>query len=184
MLGHGCNLFLGVVLWPAHSQGEFDVWRWVETEVVRECSARCLSQGLEEVFPAGLGAAISQLNILSEFVLGLGFAYDVIAIYWFCLLNMMESLVPPTRLWNCSPLPRELLFFIFQICLGSADSHTLVYFFCVIIYGICTKWESYKNEFHSITFIKKQITQFRVPKVLEFIDIILFQYSLVQHFLK
>lgn len=60
-----------------------------------------------------------------------------------------------TRIWNYSPLPRQLMFFSFQICLGSTDSHTLVYFFCVVFYGVCTKWESYSNEFHSITLYQK-----------------------------
>lgn len=59
----------------------------------------------------------------------------------------------------------QLMFFSFQICLGSTDSHTLVYFFCVVFYGVCTKWESYSNEFHSITSYQKQISLVCVPRV-------------------
>ena len=33
--------------------------------------------------------------------------------------------------------------------------HTCLFFFCVVFYGVCTKWESYSNEFHSITLYQK-----------------------------
>lgn len=154
-------------------------------DVLRVYSACHLWRNLEEAClyrPRGF-------NILSQYPLCICSGFRIWCVQLstdsvFGYDGVSRSLRFLTRMWNYSPLPRELMFFSFQICLGSADSHTLVYFFCVVFYGVCTKWESYNNEFHFITFIKKQITLVCVPRVFEFIDMILFQYSSVQHFLK
>lgn len=81
-----------------------------------------------------------------------------------------------TRIWNYSPLPRQLMFFSFQICLGSTDSHTLVYFFsvsCFMVFVLSGRATVMNSTL--LLFIKKQISLVCVPRVFEFIDMILFQ---------
>lgn len=132
------------------------------------CTVHATAEGTlrKPVFQApGLrySKSVASLHLLLFFNL----LSDVTTISWFYLRNMMglRSLRFPTRIRNYAPLPRELMFFSFQICLGCTDSHTLVYFLCVVFYGVCTRRESNHNEFHSVTFIKKQITVVCVPWV-------------------
>lgn len=127
----GCNVFSDVVLWPAHSSGELRCvmlgWKWkfsgctVQQPPLKEPwrSLPLRVPGLQ--YSLCICSWFRICLVMSNYLLILSSEYD----------RVSGSLRFPTRIWNYSPLPRELMFFSFQICLGSADSHTLVYFFCV-----------------------------------------------------
>lgn len=121
------------------------------------CTVHATSEGTlrKPVFQA-LGLQYSKSVASLHLMLFFNLLSDVTTIYLFYLRNMMglRSLRFPTRIRNYAPLPRELMFFSFQICLGCADSHTLVYFLCVVFYGVCTRRESNHNEFHSYFYQK------------------------------
>lgn len=151
----------------------------VKTEVLRVYSACCLWRGFVETcasrprvfsIPSQNTVCIcSWFRIclaMSQLCIDLSSKYDRDS----CSLRFSA------RIWNYSPLPRQLMSFSFQICLGSTDSHTLVYFFsvsCFMVFVLSGRATVMNSTL--LLFIKKQISLVCVPRVFEFIDMILFQ---------
>lgn len=151
------------------------------------CTAHAASEGPQWSLPLqaqGLRyrKSVPSLHLLLVYKL----LSDVTAISWFCFWSMVGSLVPSDfqlEYETTAHCQESWCSLVSKFVLALLTVRHL-FIFCVEFYGVCTKWESYNNEIHSITFIKKQITLVCVPGVFEFIDRILFQYSSVQHFQK